>query len=105
MKQPVIFSYANIFPEFMESISISNITHKCNQTEIKVKDINDYWREVSSTNDSKYYEPIDYFMLPFTSSHSFMKSDAKSLYFSENNSDFIEETGLDKQFQDFNYSR
>ena len=103
MKQPVIFSYVTIFPEFTESISISNITHKCNSTEIKVKDINDYWREVSSTNDSKYYEPIDYFMLPFTSSHSFMKSDAKSLYFSENNSDFIEETGLDKQFQDFNY--
>jgi hypothetical protein len=40
-------------------------------------------------------------MLPFTSSHAFMKSDAKSLYFSEHNSDFIEETGLDKYFQDF----
>jgi len=100
MKQPVIFNYTNMYPEFIENISIPNITHHCNQNEIKIKDINDYWNP-PMTNNSQYYEPVDYFMLPFTSSHSFMKSDAKSLYFSEHNSEFIEETGLDKHFQEF----
>ncbi len=104
MKQPVIFNYANIHPEFMENVSISNILNKCNQTEIKIKDVNDYWKEkTTNVSGEQYYEPVDYFTLPFTSSHSFMKSDAKSLYFSENNSDFIEETGLDKIFQECNY--
>jgi len=104
MKQPVIFNYANIHPEFMDNTSIPNITNKCNQNEIKIKDVNDYWKEkTTNVSGEQYYEPVDYFTLPFTSSHSFMKSDAKSLYFSENNSDFIEETGLDKIFQECNY--
>lgn len=100
MKQPVIFNYTNMYPEFMNNITIQHISHTCAQSEINIKDINDYWKE-TITKDSQYYEPIDYFRLPFTSSHLFMKSDTKSLYFSENNSEFIEETGLDKHFQEF----
>jgi hypothetical protein len=90
LKQPIIFKYSDICPDFGENLNSEQI-EKYNQYDVNVKDINDYWNtELTS---------IDYTILPFQSANTLISSDTNSNYFLENNQSFIEDSGLNKQYQ------
>ena len=88
IKQPVLFEINSICPDFFENITL-DLLNEYGKYDVKVKDISDYWKNENS---------IDYIILPYQSSQTLMSSDPKSLYFTENNDDFIDETGLNKHF-------
>jgi hypothetical protein len=91
IKQPMLFNYNSIYPEFFENITIENLLEQGSH-DIKIKDINDYWVDDVVA--------VDYVILPFQSSQNLMKTDAKAKYFSENNSDFIQDSGLIADFKE-----
>jgi len=88
IKQPVLFEYKSVQPEFFSKINYDNLSELTN--DVRVKDINDYWE----TDDA-----VDYIILPFQSAVNLMRTDAKAKYFTENNEDFLEESGLLKSYQ------
>jgi len=91
VKQPVLFEYRSFAPEFFTKITYETISeNQYSNLDIKVKDINDYW----NTDDA-----IDYIVLPFQTGTNLMRTDPKSKYFTENNEDFLEESGLLKIMQ------
>jgi hypothetical protein len=89
IKQPVLFEYNSINPEFFESVDIEKILESGSH-DVKVKDIEDYWKDVES---------VDYIVLPFQSSQSLMTTDTHAKYFTENNDTFVEESGLLNEFK------
>ena len=91
IKQPVLFEYRNIEPDFFEKVTYDNLSDdQYANFDIKIKDIDDYW----NSDDS-----IDYVVLQFQPGTNLMKTDPKSKYFTENNEDFLEESSLLKLFQ------
>ena len=84
LKQPATFSYDAIHPEFVEKINSEFLEEK-NKYDIKIKEVNDYYKE-----DLNH---IEYFILPLDSYHSLIKTDTHQNYISENNHFFIEESG------------
>ena len=91
IKQPILFNYNSIYPEFFENITFENISTQGSH-DVKIKEVNDYWVEDAVS--------VDYVVLPFQSSQNLMKTDTKARYFSENNSDFIQESGLITHFKE-----
>jgi hypothetical protein len=88
VKQPILFEYRNVVPEFYETVTYDDLLDpKYASYDIKVKESADYFE-----NDVS----VDYVVLPYSSGSNLMKTDSKSAYFSENNEDFIEESGLMK---------
>ena len=83
IKQPVLFNYDSINPDFYEKINADIFTNN-DKYDIKVKDIRDYYKDDS----------IDYIVLPASSAINLMKTDTRSNYFTENNEDFIENADL-----------
>lgn len=91
IKQPVLFEYQSIAPRFFDNVSLENLESRAGSHDIKIKDIQDYW----NTDES-----VDYVILPYSGGNALMKSDTQSIYFTENNDDFVEDAGLSKFFQD-----
>lgn len=86
IKQPILFEYKSVAPKFYETITYDDLlADQYANTEIKVKESADYWESDSS---------VDYVVLPYASASNLMKTDSKSAYFSENNDDFLDESGL-----------
>ena len=85
VKQPMLFNYRNINPNFIEKLNDDTIADLGGSLELKIKEINDYW---SSENS------VDFFVLPLNSFETLVSTDTKSRYFTENNNDFIEDAGL-----------
>jgi len=91
VKQPVLFEYRSVAPEFFEKITYDTLSSdQYSNIDIKVKDINDYW----GSDDA-----IEYVVLQYQTGTNLMRTDPKSKYFTENNQDFLEETGLLKNLQ------
>ena len=91
IKQPVLFEYRSVNPEFFTKVNYDRVSDDFYaNTDIKVKDINDYW----DTDDA-----VDYVVLPFQTGTNLMRTDPKSKYFTENNEEFLEESGLLGLFQ------
>jgi len=90
LKQPILFNYSQINPEFIEDVTIDTLIVQGSH-DINIKDINDYWKEEQS---------IDYVVLPFQSSHNLMVTDTSSKFFTENNDEFIQESGFSKKFHE-----
>jgi len=88
IKQPVLFEYKSINPEFFENLNIDSLGN-IGTNDLKVKEIADYWNSD---------EAVDYVVIPFQSAQTLISSDTHSSYFSENNEDFIEETGIVKEY-------
>jgi hypothetical protein len=84
LKQPAIFSLNEIIPEFYGNIN-SDILDEFTESELKIKETNDYWIENAS---------IDYILLPCQSSINLMKTDTHNNYFTEENENFILETSF-----------
>jgi len=86
IKQPVLFNYKSINPEFYGDVTYDNLSGASYANyDIRVKESADYWE----TDDT-----VDFVVLPFSSGINLMKSDPKGAYFTENNEEFIEESGL-----------
>jgi hypothetical protein len=90
VKQPILFEYRTLAPEFYEAVTYDDLlADQYASHDINVKESADYWE-----NDNS----VDYVVLPYSSGSNLMKTDAKSAYFSENNEDFVEESGLASTF-------
>ena len=72
IKQPVLFEFNSICPEFYENINNDNIVNY-DKYDVKLKDINDYW--------NPEIDNVDYLVLPYHSAMSLISSDPKSNYF------------------------
>jgi hypothetical protein len=86
IRQPVIFDFDNSkIIEYSNKTYLSNNYHAF---EIKIR----------NSKDPDYNSEI-YIPLPLHSAVKLVKEDTSSSYFSENNSDFLQETGVIKSFQ------
>tara|TARA_Y200000002_G_scaffold16458_4_gene12878 strand:+ start:6744 stop:7700 length:957 start_codon:yes stop_codon:yes gene_type:complete len=93
IKQPSIFNFNEINPDLYNIINSDNIEEK-ESCEVKIKDIQDYYK-----ND----DSVDFVLLSHKSSQSLIKTDTKGIFFSEDNSLFIEDAGIDIVFQNCDY--
>ena len=91
VKQPVLFEFESIHPSIFENITKDAIFTKYGSYDVKMKDIRDYYKNNKEDSDSNIGS---YVVLSLQSSQNLIKSDPNSNYFSENNEEFIEETGL-----------
>jgi hypothetical protein len=90
IKQPVLFNMQNWEPRFYNAVSYT-VLNKLTQ-DINLKDNNDYFSARPETT-------IDYVTLPLQGILRLMKTDNKACYFSENNAEFIEESGLVSEYR------
>ena len=84
IRQPILFDFEN--QSIMETTSFNHIANNYHIFEIKIRNINDM-----DNNNSELYVP-----LPIHSSIKLFKDDTKSCFFSENNQDFLTDTGIIK---------
>lgn len=89
LKQPVLFDYQSINPEYFDNMNYDSIKNITSTNDIKVKEANDYWIETNQ---------IDYVLLPIQSIINLTNSDTHSNYFTENNDEFVSESGLSNHF-------
>jgi hypothetical protein len=86
LKQPTLFEFKSVSPTFYESLTYHDLlADNFSNYDIRVKETDDYWKSDNS---------VDYVVLSYSSGTNLMNSDSKSAYFSENNKDFVEESGL-----------
>lgn len=86
IKQPLLFHYQPINPEFFEDLTIE----ETQRSEIYVKEATDYYFPDNQ---------IDSLLLPYQSVRTLLITDTVGVYFSENNHDFVEDTGLRTEFE------
>lgn len=89
IRQPVIFNFDN--PRINESCVRGAILDTYGAFDIKIRNVKE--GEDKDMNISEMYIP-----LAFTNALKVLRDDEQSQYLSENNSDFLEETGLNKVF-------
>ena len=85
LRQPLLFNYTNL--PITNASNLQYMMDNYHAFDMKIRNIND------NNDNTELYVP-----LPLHSSLKLFNEDKKSLYFSENNKDFLEETGLIKQF-------
>lgn len=85
IRQPVVFAFNN--ERILETCQQKTILDTYGAFDIKIRNLKE------SSDDSEMYIP-----LPFASAIKVLKEDTNNKYISENNSDFLEETGLIKCF-------
>jgi len=86
IRQPVLFDFDS--KKIIDASNKANIVNNYNAFEIKIRNIKD------TDINSELYIP-----LPLHSAIKLFEEDKSSSYFSENNSDFLEETGIVKHFK------
>jgi Cupin-like domain len=86
LRQPVIFDFDN--DKIVHSINKRYISNNYNSFEIKIRNSKD------TDYNSEIFMPI-----PFHAAKKLFDEDKSASYFSENNSDFLQETGLVKHMQ------
>ena len=86
LRQPVIFDFDN--DSIIQNTNISYISNNYNAFEIKIR----------NAKDIDYNSEI-YIPLPLHSAKKLFSEDKSSSYFSENNSEFLQETGIIKHMQ------
>jgi hypothetical protein len=90
VKQPVLFEFHTVD---MENISKELLEEKYGTCDVKIKDVRDYYNNSDDAGS--------FVILSLQSSLNLVKSDPSSHYFSENNEDFIDESGLYKICKSF----
>ena len=90
-RQPVVFTFANT--RLIESCARGAILDTYGAFDIKLRNVKDLAEEENDTTISELYIP-----LAFSSAIKVLKDDDQAQYLSENNGDFLEETGLNKVF-------
>ena len=94
VKQPVIFEFETILPSVFTSANagLENLSNSYGQEMLNVKDTKDYTK--SGKNDS-----IDGVHITCANARKLFLKDAGSHYYTENNGEFLEETGLIEKIQ------
>ena len=91
LRQPVVFDYDHASNDsnsnFMTDIAFDVIKHNYGAFDVKIKNMKD------SSSESEPYMP-----LTLNATHEIMKADTGSQFISEKNADFLDETGVVKQF-------
>ncbi len=86
IRQPILFDFDN--SKIIETTNITYISNNYNAFEIKIRNSNE------TDLNSELYIP-----LPLHAANKLFNEDKKSIYFSENNQDFLEETGVYKNLK------
>lgn len=94
LKQPVLIDMKDILPDLFSNISPETVA-QFSHHDINIKDTNDYY-------NSKDPRSVDSIFLPFSNCIQFMEKDKQSHLFSENNQDFLDESGLIKYYEQCN---
>ena len=94
IRQPVVFNFNN--NNIIESCQRNTILDTYGAFDVKIRNIKDVTNV--SVSDSNMYISEMYIPLAFSSVLKVLKEDSNSTYISENNGDFLEETGLVKVF-------
>lgn len=89
VRQPVLFNVQTIIPGLFSDINSQNIA-KYSSHDVKLKDANDYYAGE---------QPVDSISLPLHTAFNILEKDTDGRYFSEDNEDFLEESGLIKRIQ------
>lgn len=90
VKQPVLFEFNSVYPDIFENMTKEEIFSKYGSYDVKIKDIRDY-----DQRDS-----VDYVVLSLQSSQNLVDSDPGSHYFSENNEELVDESGLSSVYKE-----
>jgi hypothetical protein len=90
LKQPVLMNMVNVTPNLFSDIVPENIA-RFSSHDVNIKDVNDYFIEEPTTVDSV--------LLPFNTTIRFLENDKQKHLFSENNVEFLEESGLIKKIK------
>lgn len=93
IRQPVLFHFRSINPHFFQDISPKNIA-KFGSYDVKIKDAHDYYKDNRIENSH-----VDAVALSLHTSMKLLENDNAAHFFSENNDDFLEESGLSRSFQ------
>jgi len=88
VRQPVVFHLAPFEPIIFESESILSTS---GPLDVKIKDLNDYYDES--------YNSVDSVMLPLKSAQKLLANDDAAHFLSENNDEFLVESGLKNRIQ------
>jgi len=86
IRQPVLFDFDN--QKIMENSNKTYIANNYHAFELKIRNVKD------TNNDTELYMP-----LPIHAAVKLFDEDKNSLYYSENNTDFLQETGVVKTLQ------
>uniref|UniRef100_A0A6C0J3U6 Cupin-like domain-containing protein n=1 Tax=viral metagenome TaxID=1070528 RepID=A0A6C0J3U6_9ZZZZ len=90
IKQPVLFEYKNINPNFFHDMDDEHLDI-LNPHDVKVKDIRDYYKDD--------IDSVDYTFMTYQSADTLITSDTKSSYFTENNHSLADDAGMLQTFQ------
>jgi hypothetical protein len=90
LKQPFLFVFSE-FDSFFKNFSISQLASEYGSFDVNLKEIEDYHSNNVSTKSTV--------ALNLGAVNTLMNSDSESKYFSNNNSNFIMETALFKQYK------
>ena len=90
LKQPVLMNIEHILPNLFSNITPETIARYSSHN-VNIKDTNDYYLE-----DIQSVESV---ILPFNTTIKFLESDKQSHLFSENNQDFLDESGILKKIK------
>jgi hypothetical protein len=103
IRQPATFEYYN--EQLLTQLSYQAIHNSYRAFDINIRDVSKTPSSSSSTDDSKNpqkgteNEFVLFIPVALKIAHEVLKKDTEMKYISENNADFIEETGLIKTFQ------
>jgi len=89
VKQPVIFEFEPILPAIFTNADLENLSNSYGQERLNVKDTKDYAK----------HESVDSIHITCTNARKLFLNDAGSHYYTENNGEFLEETGLIEKLQ------
>lgn len=93
IRQPVLFHFRPIHPKFFQDISPIHIA-KYGSYDVKIKDAHDYYKDHRIEHSH-----VDAVALSLSSSMKLLENDNASHFFSENNDEFLEESGLLKSLK------
>jgi len=88
IRQPVLFQFQNIHPKLFADITPQSIA-KYGSYDVRVKDAHDYY-----TENRAEHSQVDAVSLSLHNSIKLLENDQAAHFFSENNDDFLDESGL-----------
>lgn len=97
IRQPTTFEYYN--EQLHAQLSYQAIHNMYRAFDIHIRDVSKNTTANDDHDSTKKESYVSYIPVPLKIAHEVLKNDTEQKYISENNADFIEETGLIKTFQ------
>jgi len=92
LRQPVLFSFYN--DKIIEATNKSIINKHYGAYDIKIRNINDTVNDNINSDNAELHVPLS-----VSVANKLFEEDKESIYYSENNSEFLEESGILKSFK------